>query len=230
MMWVHDIALAAGPAGRTADTGPAVRDLRARSVLRDPLRVLRFQHVHPGRAGGVDLDAWLVALQRTRAGGGATGWADGSHGVCRGGTPSVLGAQRLGAVLAAVRACFTLVPDAEVTTEANPESTSPQLFAALRSTGYTRISLGMQSVAPRVLATLDRAHSPGRALDAAREARAAGFDHVNLDLIYGTPGRPTRSCGVRSTRRSERASTTCPPMPSRSRTAPRWLGGYGRVS
>ena len=56
-----------------------------------------------------------------------------------------------------------LAPGAEVTTEANPESTSPVLFAALRDAGYTRVSLGMQSVAPHVLATLDRVHSPGRA-------------------------------------------------------------------
>ncbi len=105
-----------------------------------------------------------------------------------GGTPSLLGAAGLTAVLDAVREHFTLAPDAEVTTEANPESTSPQLFGQLRSAGFTRVSLGMQSVAPHVLAVLDRVHSPGRALDAAREARAAGFDHVNLDLIYGTPG------------------------------------------
>ncbi len=81
-----------------------------------------------------------------------------------------------------------LAPGAEVTTEANPESTSPELFAQLRAAGYTRVSLGMQSVAPHVLATLDRVHSPGRAPAAAREALAAGFEHVNIDLIYGTPG------------------------------------------
>jgi oxygen-independent coproporphyrinogen-3 oxidase len=62
------------------------------------------------------------------------------------------------------------------------------MFDGLRSAGYTRISLGMQSVAPRVLATLDRVHSPGRAVTAAGEAKAAGFEHVSLDLIYGTPG------------------------------------------
>jgi putative oxygen-independent coproporphyrinogen III oxidase len=105
-----------------------------------------------------------------------------------GGTPSLLGGDGLAAVLDAVRAHFTLAADAEVTTEANPESTSPQLFEQLRTAGFTRVSLGMQSVAPHVLATLDRVHSPGRALDAAREASGAGFDHVNLDLIYGTPG------------------------------------------
>ena len=105
-----------------------------------------------------------------------------------GGTPSLLGGDGLAAVLDAVRDHFVLAADAEVTTEANPESTSPRLFADLRAAGFTRISLGMQSVAPQVLAALDRVHSPGRPLAAAREARAEGFDHVNLDLIYGTPG------------------------------------------
>ena len=91
-------------------------------------------------------------------------------------------------MLDAVREHFVLAPGAEVTTEANPESTSPELFAQLRAAGYTRVSLGMQSAAPHVLATLDRVHSPGRAPAAAREALAAGFEHVNIDLIYGTPG------------------------------------------
>jgi oxygen-independent coproporphyrinogen-3 oxidase len=100
----------------------------------------------------------------------------------------MLGGPGLVSVLDAVRTHFTLAADAEVTTEANPESTSPQLFEHLRTAGFTRVSLGMQSVAPHVLAVLDRVHSPGRALDAARDARAAGFEHVNLDLIYGTPG------------------------------------------
>ena len=91
-------------------------------------------------------------------------------------------------MLDAVRDHFTLAPGAEVTTEANPESTSPELFAQLRAAGFTRVSLGMQSAAPHVLATLDRVHSPGRAPAAAREALAAGFEHVSIDLIYGTPG------------------------------------------
>jgi putative oxygen-independent coproporphyrinogen III oxidase len=105
-----------------------------------------------------------------------------------GGTPSLLGAAWLAAVLDAVRSSFGLAADAEVTTESNPESTSPDFFAGLREAGYTRVSLGMQSAAPHVLAVLDRTHTPGRALAAAREARSAGFEHVNLDLIYGTPG------------------------------------------
>ena len=105
-----------------------------------------------------------------------------------GGTPSLLGAAGLAEVLDATREHFALSSDAEVTTEANPESTSPAFFDGLRSAGYTRVSLGMQSTAPHVLATLDRVHSPGRPLEAAREARRAGFEHVNIDLIYGTPG------------------------------------------
>lgn len=105
-----------------------------------------------------------------------------------GGTPSLLGGDGLAAVLAAVRAQFRLASDAEVTTESNPESTSPAFFERIRDAGYTRVSLGMQSAAPHVLAVLDRTHTPGRASEAAREARAAGFEHVNLDLIYGTPG------------------------------------------
>ncbi|WP_433492981.1 radical SAM family heme chaperone HemW [Nocardia grenadensis] len=105
-----------------------------------------------------------------------------------GGTPSLLGGDGLAAVLDAIRAEFDLAPDAEVTTESNPESTSPAFFDKIRAAGFTRISLGMQSAAPHVLAVLDRTHTPGRAVAAAREARAAGFDHVNLDLIYGTPG------------------------------------------
>ncbi|MDL9935517.1 radical SAM family heme chaperone HemW [Gordonia sp. ABSL1-1] len=105
-----------------------------------------------------------------------------------GGTPSLLGADGLGRLLDAVRANFELAPDAEITTESNPESTSQAFFDGLRSAGYNRVSLGMQSAARHVLAALDRTHTPGRAVAAAREASAAGFDHINLDLIYGTPG------------------------------------------
>ncbi|TQI94157.1 radical SAM family heme chaperone HemW [Amycolatopsis cihanbeyliensis] len=105
-----------------------------------------------------------------------------------GGTPSLLGAGGLASVLDAVRASFGLADGAEVTTESNPESTSPEFFTGIREAGYTRVSLGMQSAAPHVLRVLDRVHTPGRPVEAAREARAAGFAHVNLDLIYGTPG------------------------------------------
>ncbi|GGL84476.1 radical SAM family heme chaperone HemW [Nakamurella endophytica] len=105
-----------------------------------------------------------------------------------GGTPSLVGAGPLTGLLRAIDERFGLAPEAEVTTEANPESTDPALLEALRAAGYTRLSLGLQSTAPAVLATLDRVHTPGRAMEVVGWARAAGFEHVNLDLIYGTPG------------------------------------------
>ncbi|MEH1011888.1 radical SAM family heme chaperone HemW [Micromonospora sp. CPCC 206060] len=108
-----------------------------------------------------------------------------------GGTPTLLSPDDLGRILDGIDRTWGLAADAEVTTEANPESVTPASLRALRAAGYTRISLGMQSAAPGVLAILDRQHRAGRATEAAREAREAGFAHVNLDLIYGTPGEST---------------------------------------
>jgi putative oxygen-independent coproporphyrinogen III oxidase len=148
-----------------------------------------FNTYTPAELGGVNPDAWLLKLGSEIELAGARLGAPTVHTVfVGGGTPSLLGSARLATVLESVRDNFDLASDAEVTTEANPESTWPEMFDGLRSAGYTRISLGMQSVAPRVLATLDRVHSPGRGVTAAGEAMAAGFEHVSLDLIYGTPG------------------------------------------
>jgi putative oxygen-independent coproporphyrinogen III oxidase len=148
-----------------------------------------FNTYTPAELGGVNPDAWLQALGTELELAAARVDAPPVNTVfVGGGTPSLLGGQRLATLLDMVREHFTLAPDAEVSTEANPESTWPEFFAAIRAAGYTRVSLGMQSVAPRVLATLDRVHSPGRAAAAAREAMAEGFEHINLDLIYGTPG------------------------------------------
>ncbi len=105
-----------------------------------------------------------------------------------GGTPTLLPAGQLVALLDGIRERFGLAEDAEVTTEANPESVDARSLAVLREGGFTRVSIGMQHAAPHVLATLDRVHTPGRAGAAVAEARAAGFAHVSLDLIYGTPG------------------------------------------
>jgi oxygen-independent coproporphyrinogen-3 oxidase len=148
-----------------------------------------FNTYTPAELGGVNPDAWLKALGTELQ--LAAARLDGptvNTVFVGGGTPSLLGGERLAKLLDMVRDQFVLAPDAEVTTEANPESTWPEVFEVIRAAGYTRVSLGMQSVAPHVLATLDRVHSPGRASTAAREAMAAGFEHVNLDLIYGTPG------------------------------------------
>jgi len=105
-----------------------------------------------------------------------------------GGTPTLLPPGDLGRILAAVRDEFGLLPGAEVTTEANPDSVDAAGLQRLRDDGFTRMSFGMQSSAPHVLAVLERTHTPGRAVQAVAEARAAGFAHVNLDLIYATPG------------------------------------------
>ena len=105
-----------------------------------------------------------------------------------GGTPTFLPPGDLVRLLAAARDLFALAPDAEITTEANPESVDERSLTALRAAGVTRLSLGMQSAIPHVLSVLDRRHEPGSVGRAVGEARAAGFDHLSLDLIYGTPG------------------------------------------
>jgi putative oxygen-independent coproporphyrinogen III oxidase len=105
-----------------------------------------------------------------------------------GGTPTLLPPGALAQILRVIDGEFGLVPGAEVTVEANPETVDERALADLRAGGMTRISLGMQSAVPHVLAVLDRVHEPGRPARCARWARAAGFEHVSLDLIYGTPG------------------------------------------
>jgi putative oxygen-independent coproporphyrinogen III oxidase len=105
-----------------------------------------------------------------------------------GGTPTLLPPAALGGILRAIAAEFGLQPGAEVTTEANPESVDEARLSELRAEGITRVSFGMQSAVPEVLAVLDRVHQPGRPARCAAWARAAGFEHVSLDLIYGTPG------------------------------------------
>ena len=105
-----------------------------------------------------------------------------------GGTPTLLPPAALGGILRAIDAEFGLVKGAEVTTEANPESVGEASLNELRAQGLTRVSFGMQSAVPAVLAVLDRVHRPGRPARCAAWARAAGFEHVSLDLIYGTPG------------------------------------------
>jgi len=109
-----------------------------------------------------------------------------------GGTPTVLPPADLAAILGAIGAEFGLAPGAEVTTEANPESVDQRSLARLREAGFTRISLGMQSAAEHVLNVLDRSHTPDRPEQCVAWARAAGFAHVSLDLIYGTPGETAK--------------------------------------
>jgi putative oxygen-independent coproporphyrinogen III oxidase len=105
-----------------------------------------------------------------------------------GGTPTLLPPADLAEILHAIDGEFGLAPGAEVSTEANPESVEAGGLEQLRAAGFTRVSFGMQSVRPHVLAVLDRRHSPGTPQRRVKEAWAAGFEHVSLDLIYGTPG------------------------------------------
>ena len=148
-----------------------------------------FNTYTPAELGGVNPDAWLQSLRTELELAAARLDAPMVNTVfVGGGTPSLLGGGRVATLLDMVREHFQLAPDAEITTEANPESAWPDFFEAIRAAGYTRVSLGMQSVAPHVLGVLDRIHTPNRSAAAAREALAAGFEHVNLDLIYGTPG------------------------------------------
>jgi putative oxygen-independent coproporphyrinogen III oxidase len=105
-----------------------------------------------------------------------------------GGTPTLLAPAQLGEIIGKIGDSFGLASDVEVTVEANPETVGPAELEQLRAAGVTRLSFGMQSAVPHVLRVLDREHQPGRPLDCVRWARAAGFEHVSLDLIYGTPG------------------------------------------
>jgi oxygen-independent coproporphyrinogen-3 oxidase len=104
-----------------------------------------------------------------------------------GGTPTRLPAADLGRMIGAVRDRFGLADGAEVTTEANPDSVDPAALEELVAGGVTRVSFGMQSAVPHVLATLERTHDPERVPRVVRWAREAGLD-VSVDLIYGTPG------------------------------------------
>ena len=104
-----------------------------------------------------------------------------------GGTPTMLAADDLARLLRGIREGFGLAPDAEVTTEANPDSVTAEGLQLLAEAGFTRVSLGMQSAVPHVLRTLERTHDPANVERAVQAARAAGLQ-VSLDLIYGTPG------------------------------------------
>ena len=104
-----------------------------------------------------------------------------------GGTPTLLPADDLVRMLDAVSQEYGLAADAEVTTEANPDSVTPADLLRLAAGGFTRVSFGMQSAVPHVLAALDRTHDPERVPQVVRWARDAGLA-VSLDLIYGTPG------------------------------------------
>jgi oxygen-independent coproporphyrinogen-3 oxidase len=104
-----------------------------------------------------------------------------------GGTPTLLPADDLAMILRAAVDQWGMEDGAEVTTEANPDSVTPESLAVLKEAGFTRVSFGMQSAVPHVLKVLDRTHTPSRVPQVVQWAREAGLA-VSLDLIYGTPG------------------------------------------
>ncbi len=107
---------------------------------------------------------------------------------CGGGTPGLLDLGLMASVMATVRGSFRIAPDAEVTLEVNPSSSSRARAQAWRAAGFNRVSVGVQSTHADILAFLGRVHDAGRALAALAEVRAAGFDNVSADLIYAVPG------------------------------------------
>jgi putative oxygen-independent coproporphyrinogen III oxidase len=117
-----------------------------------------------------------------------------------GGTPSLLPAEAMAGILERLRERFGIAAGAEVTVECNPESVSRERLEGYGRAGVTRISLGVQSLDDRILPTLDRLHTAAQARDAFDAARAAGFDDVSVDLIYGLPGLdlPTWEATVKS--------------------------------
>jgi putative oxygen-independent coproporphyrinogen III oxidase len=106
-----------------------------------------------------------------------------------GGTPSLISAAALDRLLAEIRARLPVKPGAEITLEANPGTVDQTKFAGFREAGITRLSLGIQSFQPALLKNIGRIHDDSEALAAFRAARQAGFDNINLDLMFGLPGQ-----------------------------------------
>lgn len=105
-----------------------------------------------------------------------------------GGTPNLLGAERLSALLSRVKACFDPAAAAEITLEANPTQVDEAFFRAVKSTGFNRLSMGLQSANEDELKLLGRKHSREDAAQAVKAAQAAGFHNISLDLMLGLPG------------------------------------------
>jgi len=110
-----------------------------------------------------------------------------------GGTPSVLSAEQIRDILAAVRSNFKLLPDQEITLETNPGDLSLPYVDSLREIGINRLNIGAQSFDQKVLDFLGRRHSVEEAASAIEDARKAGFGNMGLDLIYGVPGQEMAS-------------------------------------
>ena len=110
-----------------------------------------------------------------------------------GGTPTFFGAEGMATILTAIRKSFDVASSAEITFEANPDSVSDRLLKRLRSEGFNRVSLGIQSDDDDMLKKLGRPHSYLQAQNAVARIRKHGFKNLSLDLMYGLPGQSLES-------------------------------------
>ena len=142
------------------------------------------------RGMDVLIPRYVDALRRDLEGAadGVAGRAVGSV-FLGGGTPSLLDGAQVERVMETIRSRYRLLPDAEVTLEANPSTADRERFAAYRAAGINRLSVGVQTADRRGLRVLGRRHEAADATKALEEARDAGFEHVSADLIFGWPGQ-----------------------------------------
>ena len=141
-----------------------------------------LDHLVPGYTGALlhELELWAPAACEYR--------------VCSvffgGGTPSLTSLDDMRSITAAVRERYDIADDAEWTLEANPGELTVEHLTGLRAAGINRLSIGVQSLHDEELEQLERGHTAERAIEAVRAARAAGFDNLNLDLIFGLIDQP----------------------------------------
>jgi len=106
-----------------------------------------------------------------------------------GGTPSILTGEQMKTLMDAIFSSFEVAPDAEISMEANPGTLTPENLAAYRASGINRLSIGVQAMNDRLLQNIGRIHTRGEAAEAVMMAKAAGFENINMDLMYGLPGQ-----------------------------------------
>ena len=110
-----------------------------------------------------------------------------------GGTPTCIGVDMIGRILLCIKKNFNVSPDAEITIEANPETVNVTRASVLRSLGFNRVSMGVQSLDDEVLNKLGRVHDAAKAVEAFNFLRGSGFKNINLDLMFGVPGQSFES-------------------------------------
>jgi len=135
---------------------------------------------------------YLAAVSQEAARMASSGWAQSRQFVTLfigGGTPTIYDGEQLAGLIRDLSARFAMAPDAEITVEANPNTVTHEKLAQLKAAGVNRLSLGVQSFSDRLLTAIGRSHTRAEAIGAIHAARVAGFDNLNLDLIYGLPGQ-----------------------------------------